>query len=120
MEARRTLKLLRQKFVPTAERTKMTEAISKEELLRLKEAMPDGQSKLFIHLLIKKCKELDSWLPIDENTPKDKSILLLWPELGAIEGYWICDSWYCDMWELTGSLISRQPTHYKLLPEDPK
>lgn len=100
----------------TVERTKMTEGISKEELLRLKEAMPDGQSKLFIHLLIKKCTELDPWLPIDENTPKDVKLRLFYPkdewnDPGTIEGKYQS---YIPGFDY------RKPTHYKLLPDDPK
>jgi len=102
----------------------MTEGISKEEL-------KDKLSTLYwstddcdqlITAMMRECKELDQWIPIDENTPKDRSLLLLWPQEigGAMQGYWLCDAWYCDMWELTGSLMSNQPTHYKLLPEDPK
>lgn len=96
----------------TAERINMIEGISKDTLLSINPWDYDNQQDL-LNAILELCTELDPWLPI-ENAPKDKSILLLWPELGVMEGYWICDSWYCDMWELTGSLMSRQPTHYKL------
>jgi len=44
------------------------EGISKEELIRVKENMPDGTSKLFVHTLIRMCKELpdQQWQTIDE------------------------------------------------------
>lgn len=44
------------------------EGISKEELIRVKENMPDGTSKLFVHTLITMCKELpdQQWQTIDE------------------------------------------------------
>jgi len=44
------------------------EGISKNELIRLKENMPDNNSKLFIHALIVHCKELpdQQWQSIDE------------------------------------------------------
>ena len=44
------------------------EGISKEELIRVKENMPDGTSKLFVHTLISMCKELpdQQWQTIDE------------------------------------------------------
>jgi len=60
------------------------------------------------------------WLPIDENTPKDRKILLLWPELGVMEGEWVVDVFWCDMWELTGCVMDEQPTHWQELPEPPK
>lgn len=106
----------------------MTEGISKEKLEEMLLIVQENKERYFsqnlwlfesdmLRRLISECTELDPWLPIDDNTPKDRSILLLWPQEigGAMEGYWICDAWYCDMWELTGSLMSRQPTHYKLL-----
>ena len=68
--------------------------------------------------LLEISKELNCWLPIGESTPKDRNLLLLCPELGAMEGYWDGTVWYCDMWELTGSQLSRQPTHYQELPSD--
>lgn len=58
-------------------------------------------------LLLSECTELDYWYPINENTPKDRPLLMLWPELGIMQGEWMVDCWYCDMWELTGSLVSR-------------
>ena len=44
------------------------EGISKQELIRVKENMPDGTSKLFVHTLITMCKELPDgqWQTIDE------------------------------------------------------
>ncbi len=65
---------------------------------------------IFEWLIKKECKELNPWMPIDENTPKDKQFLL-----------------YVDK----GPVIGRQfvgeirfnwiyaPTHYRELPEDP-
>lgn len=41
--------------------------ISKEELIRLKENMPDNNSKLFMHALVAHCKELpdQQWQTIE-------------------------------------------------------
>lgn len=96
--------------------------ISEEEIKEMLREESRLDIKIALNYLINQCKELNPWLPIDENTPRDRSILLLWPQEigGAMQGYWLCDAWYCDMWELTGSLMSNQPTHYKLLTEDPK
>lgn len=105
-------------FANTAERLNMIEGISKEELVRIKETMPDGQSKLFIHLLIKKCTELDPWLPIDENTPKDRPIWL-WNGVKHLAARW--NERNNDWWIAISFGDSKEPfTHYKLLPEDPK
>lgn len=104
----------------------MTEGISKERLKQILHSEANIRNKelqfYLVWLITTECTELDQWIPIDENTPKDRSLLLLWPQEigGAMQGYWLCDAWYCDMWELTGSLMSNQPTHYKLLPDDPK
>ena len=96
----------------------MTEGISKEDLLRLKETMPDGQSKLFIHLLIKKCTELDHWLPVDESTPKNRKLILyISDNKSTFTGRFNTSK---REWVLEGVLRSVIPTHWKELPEDPK
>ena len=100
----------------------MTIGISKEELIALKESMPDGNSKLFIHGLIIKCHELNPWLPIDENTPKDRRLNLHWPGTGWITGCWI--QLNSTVGYFTHDLSrydppSVKPTHYQELPDDP-
>jgi len=92
------------------------DGISKERLLELlnKDASPNFHRALK-WLLRNECTELYPWIPVDENTPRDRPLLMMWPELGVMQGEWVVDRWYCDMWELTGSLVSRQPTHYKEL-----
>lgn len=93
----------------------MMYGISKEKLLEIKETAPDGQTKLFIQCLIVMCTELNPWMPI-EDAPKDRPIVLSYPELGAHDGCWIVDSWYCELSELTQS--TEQPTHWCELRDD--
>lgn len=83
---------------------------------RLREIKEEYKHPIFQYLF-DECKELNEWKPID-TAPKDKWVLLHYPELGTHEGYWINGDWYCDMWELTG--CSDIPTHWQELPEDPK
>ena len=60
----------------TVERINMTEGISKERLLEIAKAPinKNNEELQFIlrWLITTECAELDPWLPIDENTPKDK------------------------------------------------
>lgn len=74
----------------------------------------DSQNREYacvVRSLIAECKELDPWLTVDENTPRDRNLVLYTIE--ADEGYrqWI------------GRIrpdMRCPPTHYKLLLEDPK
>jgi len=68
--------------------------------------------------LISKCTELDPWIPIDENTPKDKDILVYAPAYQDLRPLKQVCRWH----ESAGFCIDelRTPTHYKLLPDDPK
>lgn len=71
-----------------------------------------------LDFLLSECKELDPWLPIDENTPKDRPLLLKANCGTAIEGsfvdldggYWIDHFTHDEIY----------PTHYQELPAEPK
>jgi len=102
----------------------MTIGISKEELRRLRDHYFSlGINPVIdINNLIEQCKELNPWLPIDENTPKDRRLNLHWPGTGWITGSWV---------QLNNTVgyfthdLSRydppsvKPTHYQELPETP-
>lgn len=93
-----------------------------------------GFNNCLAMLLTFECKELNPWLPIDENTPKDRSLLLYYPgrendddfDIPKIQsiGYWSFSLaiWVCDLKYCWGEEKSRlaQPTHYQELPDDPK
>lgn len=58
--------------------------------------------------LIAECQELqEPWIPIDENTPKDKNFRLYCKQLGQKTGR--IDEWSLGLF-----------THYQELPEDPE
>jgi len=61
---------------------------------------------------------MEKWIPIDENTPKDKP-LLLWNGKAKCLAYWYETGWYIVAW-FSSSGHSPIFTSYKLLPEDPK
>jgi hypothetical protein len=67
--------------------------------------------------LIAECKELNPWLPIDENTPKDKNILVYAPPYQDLQSLQQVCKWH----ESAGFCIDelRTPTHYQELPEAP-
>lgn len=92
--------------------------ITEERLRELAMAPCDSDTETLMWLLKLESKELNTWLPI-ESAPKDRQILLLWPDLGVMEGEWIVDVFWCDMWELTGCSMDDQPTHWQELPLDP-
>ena len=92
----------------------MTEGISKRELEVELCLLSDsngylGEKAMLMHL-IARCTELDTWLPIDENTPKDRELIL---KQYATNKVWIG---IID----PNCYAAEAPTHYKLLPEDPK
>lgn len=62
----------------------------------------------------KECKELNPWLPIDENTPKNRKILLYFPQVYG----WDIAEWdhKLNCWKGYGFY---KPTHYQELPDDP-
>jgi len=71
-----------------------------------------------IRTLIYECKELNQWQTIDGNTPKDRPILLFYPQHygGCFQGYWVNGRFTCDI----DSLYDDEPTHWQELPEPPK
>ena len=63
-----------------------------------------------LHMLVDECTELNAWQPIDENTPKDRHVLLY-------GGHVPC----CQMFVgHANANWSWEPTHWQELPEDPK
>lgn len=72
--------------------------------------------------------DLNPWLPIDENTPKDIDLLLFYPGLGKFTGIYKKPRWsrnyiFVPYAHINLSIDDRRhikPTHYKELPEDPK
>jgi len=89
------------------------EGISKEKLVEIKELRRDGTSKLFMHTIIRMCKELDPWLPI-ENAPWNKPLLVYYPTMEeGLRQRVICRRVNWDS-------ALHKPTHYKELPEDPE
>lgn len=89
----------------------MTIGISKERLDEILQSNQCTFEREILDEIIKECTELNPWIPIDENTPKDRSVLLYSPGMengckqfvGNIES-----AWY---WK---------PTHYQELPGDPE
>lgn len=65
-----------------------------------------------IQWLMVECKELNPWLPIDENTPKDKEMLFYWPP-GAT-----CNPLPVRMVGIFNKFFIK-PTHYQELPPNP-
>ena len=98
----------------------MTIGISKERLVQLMDShmLKSDDVRTLMRALIRECKELNPWLPIDENTPKDRRVLLLYPNFSAICGQYdiTSETWWPDL-KLHNDL---QPTHWQELPDDSK
>ena len=63
----------------------------------------------FIGFILAECTELNAWQPIDENTPKDRHVLLY-------GGHVPC----CQMFVgHANANWSWEPTHWQELPKDP-
>lgn len=98
--------------------------ISKERLVQIANETHDSDDTnmavlSLLDMLIKECQELqEPWTPIDESTPKDRELLLFFPErsefnLTANKQIAICNDSY-----LNHCFI--KPTHYQELPDDPE
>ena len=95
----------------------MTRGISAESIKAIIEDWsPNDRVKVY-DKIITQCTELNPWMPI-ESAPKDRQIVLSYPELGVHDGCWIVDSWYCELSDLTQS--KEHPTQWCELPDDPK
>lgn len=75
----------------------------------------DSGIKACLEGLMARCTELNPWLPIDENTPKDKELFLVC-ELGRVIGYIDSQSGIAR----ANAIGVVNPTHYQELPDDPK
>lgn len=68
--------------------------------------------------LIEECKELNPWLPIDENTPVNRYLLCLSPA-GRKEVLRL--DWHSNTWRTQAGLETPYiPTHYQELSDGPE
>ncbi len=97
----------------------MTEGIRKERLIYYTSLRLDAEDLL--DRLIDECTDLDPWIPI-ENAPKDKELLMFTIDRGQLKGSWANYPFiapHASHWQDDRGIIIC-PTHYKLLPKDPK
>ena len=95
--------------------------ISEERLMKIANETHDSDDTNMIVLslldmLLDECKELNPWLPIDNNTPQNRRLLLFYPGLGIHVGARLSDGNFC----IEAYDMDTTPTHYQELPEDPK
>ena len=88
---------------------------------RLKEVFswfywPSDNEKKFFESLLSECTELNAWQPIDENTPKDKWLLVSDAANDIYIGRFASQygRWYVDIG------INVAPIYWQELPDDPK
>lgn len=80
---------------------------------------PDAALVRMLKQLISECTELTLWQPIDESTPKDRSLLVKFPD-GQFEVARLVDTTWLSNDNLDYGYGSDIPTHFCELPEDPK
>lgn len=68
--------------------------------------------------LISACKELNDWKPIDENTPKDRRIMLFYEKYGMHTGEFRCGHYLADAGLCVPCNI--KPKYWQELPPLPK
>ena len=85
----------------------MTRGISEERLQEIIKHSPN----IDINELLEECTELNPWMPIDDNTPKDKYLLLYSQDIEGLSKKFVgkLESAWC--WK---------PTHWCELPDNPK
>lgn len=93
----------------------MTIGVSKETL----EDWEQSGYEPTMRTLLAECKELNPWLPIDENTPMDKNLLVYFDD-GSTEVARNCDGTWLDNDNLDFDYGATAPTHWQELSEDPK
>ena len=70
----------------------------------------NGTEEELLKALINECKELNQWQQIDENTPRDRRILLLYED-GDVRIDW----WYHESQQSHNKIVA-----WTELPETPK
>ncbi|PTQ86934.1 hypothetical protein [Nitrosomonas ureae] len=68
--------------------------------------------------LIMECTELNPWIPIDEDTPIDKELILYYPA-GRVNHVFLPKIKLIGYHRPQLSSICRQPSHYQELIKDP-
>ena len=93
--------------------------ITEERLTQLLgEAYAEYEELFIYNLLNTECAELNPWQPIDENTPKDREILVFAPSYDGLRSLRQISKYHPDAGYCIDEL--RHPTHWQELPEDPK
>lgn len=88
--------------------------ISSEELINFNPWDYANQQDL-LNAILKKCHELNQWMPIDENTPMQKEIWVYDERFGSMRAMFIYGEWRSG--DVTLSNIN--PTHWMPLPPVP-
>ena len=92
--------------------------ISEENLKQKLESLMSYQEDYeLLEELIAECKEINPWLPIDENTPMNRYLLCVnsvgRKDVLRLDGH-------SNTWRTQDGLAARYlPTHYQELPGDP-
>lgn len=95
----------------------ISEEVLKIKLSEIKRSteFQDGRWQMLVELSLL-CTELNPWLPIDENTPKDMQIKIYDSGYGQVIVSW--NEFYRKFTDPHGH-IYHHPTHYQELPEAP-
>ncbi len=89
----------------------MTIGISESDVKRINDQLTQQGIFGVDNVLDPYLRELDPWLPINEDTPKGRPLLLYIPAGPLMRRQWIGD--------IDSNCWLVQPTHWKELPADP-
>lgn len=91
--------------------------ISEERLREIVEDYPEDHRshRMAKYLIATECQELNPWLPIDENTPKDRQLIFWFPKTKDVG----VASWNEELKFFVCAKVGN-PTLYQKLPDDPE
>lgn len=96
--------------------------ISEERLLelisRVQDPLVQYRELMTLRVMLGACTELNPWMPIDENTPKDKQVLLFYPGHKCPSGY--LENHVAAMKYNELATIRYKPTHWMHIPNEPE
>ena len=90
--------------------------ISEERLMELS-AIDVCNEGFYFQLVNEECRELNDWKPIDENTTKDRRIMLFYETCGIHTGIFRDGKFIADADHYNSNF---NPTHWQELPPPPE
>lgn len=98
--------------------------ITEGRLIELKKLVTHRDTVMIFNILIGDCTELNQWLPIDENTPRNKPLLIAFDDgeiqIGIMRETESLGIYWEDVDQLDFNYGIDIPLYYQELPQPPK